>query len=236
MNFNLLEFLKANYMLIFSLIGVLILYILLDKIFGKKKELKEENEEEIDENILKFDKEETIEKNPHKKKVGYSQKKSTYYSAARNYSYVPKDGSSVRGSEYSSKKHIKPKEIVKNTEYEQIFTEIFYVKMFPTISACAMHAKMSNDEFVKKLKEFKKKGKFLDIKLEEVEDKVIYANDILDRSEDAFYVEEITEKKNVETLENGMILHKCPYCNTDNILSSDTKNYKCYYCLKDVII
>ena len=45
-----------------------------------------------------------------------------------------------------------------------------------------------------------------------------------------------TKETDVQTLDNGMIIHKCPHCETDNILDSNTKSYKCYYCLKDVII
>ena len=238
MHFNLLEFLKSNYLLILSLLGVFILYIILDKIFGKKKELKNEDEEEleVDENILKIDNKKTEEKNPHKKKTGYTSKSSSYYSYARNYSYIPKDGSAVRGGEYRSTKHIKPKNVNRNDELEETFKEIFYTKMPPTISGCAMDAKLSNDEFLKKLKEFKKKGLFLDVKPDEFNDKMVYANEILDRSEEVFYTEEKSVDSIVQKLDNGMIIHKCPFCNTDNILSNDTKNYKCYYCLKDVNI
>ena len=238
MHINLLEFLKSNIILIISLIGVFILYILLDKIFGKKKELKNEDSEiVVDENILKLKKNtKKIESNPHKKKKGYLQRNSSYYSAARNYDYIPKDGSSVRGSEYSLKKHIKPKKVNEDNKLEEKFKEIFYRKIPHTISACAMEAKMSNDDFVRKLKEFKKKGLFLDIKADEIEDKMIYTNDILDKSEEVFYVEEEIKETDVQTLDNGMIIHKCPYCETDNILDSNTKSYKCYYCLKDVII
>ncbi len=242
MHFDILHFIRSNIWLVLALCGVGVLYFLLNKIFGGPKQKPGEDDEDEDEDgiTLREPKKEEPEVNKHKIKKGYSEHTSSYMSGARDYSYIPKDGSAVRVNNYNRTRKIdnikKDKDELKIKE--QVYSEIFYVKMIEDLNVAAKYAKIPNDQLEKDLKIFKKQGKFQDVSIDIINNKIIYTNSILDRSEQILYTEEQdeTEIDNGIHFDNGMSTHKCPYCGTDNIIDSHTKKYNCFYCLKEVKI
>jgi len=226
-----IEFIKTNYLLVLGLAGVGILYFLLDKIFGKKKEKPDEEDEEET-----IELKEPVVENKHKVTKGYSEHTSSYMSEARHYDFIPKNGGGVRVNDYNKKKTIKNTKKDKDELVlkEQIYSNIFYIKRIENLSIAAKEAKLSNEELLNDLKIFKKNGKFMDVDIDFINDKIIYANTILDRNEEVFYSE--SEEEKIQTHSNGIKTHKCPYCGTDNIVDDKTKMYNCYYCLKEVKI
>ena len=231
MHFDFIYFIQKNWLLVVLLIGVGIIYLFLNKLFGNGKH--ENTDEDDEDNSIELREPKKEEENKHKVKTGYKTSSSSYYSEARPYDFVPKDGTSIRRSEGSTRRTVKPN--VKNNldEKEPIYKEVFYTKMYTNLNDVAKYMHLPNDQIIDDLKLYRKKGKFLDVSADLINNTVTYANNILDKNETAFYVEE-TEPMQEQEEYNGMIKHKCPYCGTDNIIEKKQKKYNCYYCLKEV--
>ena len=229
MNFDIFYFINNNKFLILLLIGVGIIYFVLNIIFGNgKHDLdEEENPEELIEK----------ENKKHKIQTGFKKQSSSYMSEARKYDFVPKDGSSVRFNDYNKKKVYKSKSKYNELDIRQKeYEKAFYEKQIPDLNGVAKFMKLQNDSVIDDLKAYKKKQMFLDVNADLVTGKMTYTNNILDRSEEVFYVEETLEENNDENFLNGMKQHKCPNCGTSNIIDAKTKKYNCYYCLQEVHI
>lgn len=227
-NFNILYFLQQNKLLIFLILMVFVLYFILEKIFGSKKELKDDDsDDEIKLEDLKENK---------KSNVGYKSYSSSYITERKDYDFIPKDGSSVRVNNYNKKRYVKKKQKNDLSGKEKLYNELFYIKKETDLSKAAFFMKISNDDLYDDLKLYKKEGKFLDIDIDIINCKIIYANDIMNKDSDVFYFEDDNEIKENNVLDNGMIKHKCPNCGTENIIDKSTKKYNCYYCLQEICV
>ena len=233
MHFDFIYFIQKNWLIIILLIGVGVIYFFLNKIFGNGKHENVDEDEEDGSIELREPKKEEKEENKHKVRTGYKTTSSSYYSEARPYDFVPKDGTSVIRNEGSRRKVVKPVQKNNLDEKEFAYKEVFYTKMYTNLNDVAKYMHLPNDQIIDDLKLYKKKGKFLDVSADLIKNTVTYANNILDRNEDVFYIEETEDTQEQEEY-NGMIKHKCPYCGTDNILEKGQKKYNCYYCLQEV--
>ena len=108
MHFDFIYFIQKNWLIILLLIGVGVIYFFLNKIFENgKHENVDEDEEDGSIELREPKKEET--ENKHKVKTGYKTTSSSYYSEARPYDFIPKDGTSVIRNEGSRRKVVKKK-------------------------------------------------------------------------------------------------------------------------------
>lgn len=249
-NFDIWKLISENKMLVLLLLGVGLLYLILNFVFKPRKQnnTEEEDEDEMSEfaeefSNIKIRTRENVEKEKKEKKKikkGYKEVTSSYIGSAKNYDFVPKDGGSYYGEARTSRSRVKGKKNKGKAKFDLDerygrYYDLFYRKKIKDLSFLAREMMLPNEQVIKDLKQYRKDNKFTDIKIDEINSEIIYINDTIDRSENILYVEEKKEKTEKE-LEHGKTTHKCPNCGTENIIEKNEKQYMCYYCMNTVKI
>lgn len=176
---------KNNPWMFITIIGVLIIYAVLNRISKKKHDdFQVKTDIDYDDQIYSQEKTRHIktasavetEDKSERIKNGYSKKQSSYVSAARDYGYIPSDGSRIRGGQTKSQKTYGKKQNLnsKMQALETVYKLTLYKDQETSISTAARKTKLSNDEFIYYLRQFNKKGLFLDVKLDELNGEIKY--------------------------------------------------------------
>lgn len=167
--------------------------------------------------------------------TGYEKHSTSDRLEGKKYDFIPTDGSRVYRNDGNTSRRYKPnknKTKILNKRKEQY--ETLLKKRITDLNEFAREMKISNMEVVDDFKKYKKQSIFLDVKIDIVQNKVIYASQDFGSYGDVFYVEEKEQEDAIKQEESTMIIYKCPHCNTDNIIGRKDKEFTCYYCTKKV--